>query len=177
MINLNYSSDPKYRYKMPEFNITNAGKGNGLYTIFNNINDICKAINQPTEIVFKFIASYFGANSNEEKKSITGNFKIPDLHKPLKMYIDRFVFCPNCNIPELIPSFEKNRKEYTLKVKCSACCKESIIEPRNKYEEKGKELIIKYLEKESWPITKGNLVVQNKDEHQTNVEDEYNPFI
>ena len=53
---------------------------------------------------------------------------------------------------------KKNKK---LILTCSACGKKSEKKANNKHEEKGVDMIIKYLDKNEWKIKKGTMVIQD----------------
>lgn len=159
MININGKHDESYRYKMPP--IKTSIKNN---EVLLNLNDICKYINQPPILILKFLSLYFGSKLNEDKMSITGNYSDDDLQKGLQIYINRFVICSSCLVPETIPQLNKiNKKNIKLEQKCSSCGLISEIKINNKIEDKTSDLIIKYLEKNEWVISnKGTMVSQNK---------------
>jgi len=163
MININGKEDSSYRYKMCAINSTTQGKGNGISTTIQNLNDVCKYINQPPELIIKFLSSHNGAMCNIEKKNITGSYTSGKLQEDLQIYINRFVICPTCSVPETIPQLNKeSKKNIKLELKCSACGKTSEIKYKNNSEIKISELIIKYLEKNDWIISsKGIMVSQN----------------
>ena len=180
MININGSKDNSYRYKMPVFQCEIKGNGNGIYTIITNLNDVSKYINHPPTILLKFLSSYNGSMANEEKMSITGRYTSDELQKTIQIYINRFVICSKCNIPETIPQINKqSKKNIILELKCSSCGSISSI-LCNKNEMKAYELIVKYLEKNAWTTTKGTMVsFGDKNDilsNVTNEEDEINPF-
>lgn len=157
------SNDPFYRYKMPLLISRQAGRGNGCYTILENLPEVTKALNTPATIVFKFMGSVLGSNTTESKWSITGHYKSEELIDILYQYINSFVMCPNCNIPELMPSKEGKKKNTKLNLTCSACGNSEIKIFKNKEEEKGVDLILKFLENNDWPISKGIMVEQSLD--------------
>ena len=176
MQNINGKTDPHYRYKMQPISATIAGKGNGIFTIFNNLNDIAKHLNHPTTILLKFISIYFGSMANDDKMTITGGHKNDDLQKALQIYINRFIICPSCDVPETIPALIGSKKDINIELKCSACGKTSAVVCNNKIEEKGLDLIIKYLQKNTWTIShKGTMVTSSKID-KTYEEDIENPF-
>lgn len=180
MININGSKDNSYRYKMPVFQCEIKGNGNCIYTIITNLNDVSKYINHPPTILLKFLSSYNGSMANEEKMSITGRYTSDELQKTIQIYINRFVICSKCNIPETIPQINKqSKKNIILELKCSSCGSISSI-LCNKNEMKAYELIVKYLEKNAWTTTKGTMVsFGDKNDILSNVineEDEINPF-
>ena len=155
MMNINKSDDFNYRYKMPSINIKLGGSGNGIYTILNNIEDIAPCINTPSEILYKYISYVCGSAFNEKKKCITGHHtNIQDI---IFEYIDEFVICKICGIPELTYELEKvNSKNYNVQCKCTACGNINNISGNNKINTKCLENIQKYLMKEkTWTIKKG----------------------
>ena len=159
MLNINGKVDDSYRYKMPAIKSTINGKGNGIFTIVTNINDISKYINQPPTLLLKFLSVYNGSMANEEKMSITGGYSSDDLQKALQVYINRFVICSKCGVPETIPQLKKeSKKNVSLELKCSSCGTVSSVSCNNKNETKACELIVKYLEKNSWTTSKGTMV-------------------
>lgn len=160
MLNINGKTDPSYRYKMNPIKFTINGKGNGIFTIIHNLNDIGKSINHPENLLLKFLSTYFGSISNEEKCSITGSYTDVQLQNAIQIYINRFVLCPACCIPETIPILRKeSKKNILLDLKCSACGKTSEVKTNNKTEDKIKDLIIKHIEKYDWQLSnKGNMV-------------------
>ena len=180
MININGSKDNSYRYKMPVFQCEIKGNGNCIYTIITNLNDVSKYINHPPNLLLKFLSSYNGSMANEEKMSITGRYTSDELQKTIQIYINRFVICSKCNIPETIPQINKqSKKNIILELKCSSCGSISSI-LCNKNEIKAYDLIVKYLEKNAWTTTKGTMVsFGDKNDILSNVineEDEINPF-
>lgn len=180
MININSSNDPFYRYKMEKVNITNKGNGNGLLTIINNLDNISKSINTPPEILSKYIASNLGSNYNEKKKSINGYHTHDKIQESIYNYINDFVICNNCNIPEINFTLSIN----IIESKCSACGSINKINNNNKINQKIIDLIFKYLNKNKiWIVSKGNMVAQiDTDLIDTNLIDtnlidtEYDPF-
>ena len=181
MLNINGSEDNSYRYKMPILQCAIKGNGNGIYTIITNLNDISKYINHSPTLLLKFLSTYNGSMANEEKMSITGSYTADELQKSLQIYINRFVICPKCSIPETIPQVNKqSKKNITLELKCSSCGSISTV-LCNKNEMKAYDLIVKYLEKNQWATTKGTMVSfcdkNDISSNETNEEDEINPFI
>ena len=187
-INMNGNDkDTSYRYTMPAFNVQVAGKGNGIYTIFNNINDISKAINHPSEIILKYIAAVTGSNYNQSKNTITGTHTPDELKQLILMYIKNLVMCQVCNNPETIPEVEGSKKNVKLKLCCSACKNVSNVTNSNKHIDKGIDIIIKYLNSGgTWKTTKGTMVqISDSSDFKTeptfetveeNDSEEFNPF-
>ena len=92
---------------------------------------------------------------------ITGHYENDELINVLFQYISSFVICPNCSIPELIPSIEGKKKNKKLILTCSACGKSETKQHKSKDEAKGMDLIVKYLDNNTWKIAKGTMVEQS----------------
>ena len=138
-----------------------------------------------------------------KKKSLTGTHTQETIQNSIFKYINDFVICTKCGIPEINYTIkDKNNVES----KCSACGSYNIIKNNNKINFKINDLILKYLQKnKNWKITKGNMIllkdygpeifgqevdklneeitsdeekITNNDEEKTtsNVEDDFNPF-
>lgn len=184
MLNINGKVDENYRYKMPAIKSTIAGKGNGITTIFQNLQDVGKYLNQPPVLLLKYLSTYNGSMANDEKMSITGGYNNEELQKALQVYINRFVICPKCGVPETLPQLKKEgKKNVTLELKCSSCGTVSCVACNSKIETKTTELIIKYLEKNEWSVSnKGTMVKQETKSVSSNElteeeeSNEYNPF-
>ena len=160
-LNINGSYDPSYRYKMPLIQSTSI-KSNGGDTIINNLNEICKTINQPPLLILEYLSIYCNTKKNNKKFSITGEYTNEHLQHGLQIYINHFVICSKCGIPEIKPQLKKiSKKNILLELKCSACGQLSVIESNNK-NSKAYDLIIKYLEKNEWiQCSKGTMVINS----------------
>jgi translation initiation factor 2 beta subunit (eIF-2beta)/eIF-5 len=138
--------DLNYRYKIPYFKVNIAGKGNGIHTIFLNINNISKSINHPEDILLKYIASSTGSNYISNKTAITGTHTTEDLKNLILIYIKNLVMCPKCNIPETIPILIiHNKKNQDVKLSCLACRNETLLLNKNNNINKSINLIKNYL--------------------------------
>ena len=155
------NNDDNYRYKMESIKITIGGKGNGIYTIFNNIDKICESINQPENIIMDYFAVITGSNYNNLRKTITGEHNAEILNQYLLEYIKYLVMCPVCNIPETIPKISGTKKNISLFLCCSACKNETLVKITNKRIDKGINIIIKYIKVNNvWDVNKGTMVLQ-----------------
>ena len=175
-------NDTNYRYKMPVFKVTIAGKGNGIYTIFSNINDISKSLNHPIEVIMKYIAAILGSNYIPDKNTITGSHKSDELKIIIMEYNKYLVICSACGVPETVPCLLDNKKNSKLNFKCSACNHTTEPNPINKRITKGIDIITKYLKfGGEWKINKGTCISQTKKSNeqletdQTDNSDEDNP--
>ena len=48
---------------------------------------------------------------NEKDNSLPGHHNVDEITDIIYQYIDKFVICPKCSIPELLPFVEGRRKE------------------------------------------------------------------
>lgn len=140
------NKDDFYRYKRPEFEIKIGGGGNGIYTIINNMDSIGDSIGHSSYLLFKYIAKITGSNYIEGKNQLTGAHTKETLNNLLQEYIENFVLCPKCNIPESKPIIIGNKKRVELYLSCMACNNESHILSDKKNIIKGIDIIIKYLQ-------------------------------
>jgi translation initiation factor 5 len=113
--------DVNFRYKMPRMIAKTEGRGNGIKTVIVNMSDIATALNRPPELVTKFFGVDLGAQSKYDevgdKCTVNGAHTTPDLQKLLNIFIDKFVLCPNCHLPESALVVKKG----FIFSKCSAC--------------------------------------------------------
>jgi translation initiation factor 2 beta subunit (eIF-2beta)/eIF-5 len=159
MININGCEDDFYRYKMEIIQITNGGYGNGQFTIIKNMKRIEKDLNTPSEVLFKYLAYTLGSSYNNKKDSLTGTYTQDNIQLKIYDYINNFVICVYCGIPELTYYIIIKKK---IECKCSACGKINILKSHNKNITKGHDLISKYLESgKKWIKTKGTMVFQD----------------
>ncbi len=168
-ININGSDDPYYRYKMDNIIIVYGGHGNGVFTIINNCDQISKSINTPNEILIKYLSYHLNSNYNEKKKSFTGHHTYENINSGLFNYINSFVICTDCSIPELFYSLNNNN----VHSKCSACGNIQELKLNTKINIKCLDNINKYLIKKSWNISKGNIILESKYDE---IYKSFNPF-
>ncbi|GKT32119.1 Eukaryotic translation initiation factor 5 [Aduncisulcus paluster] len=121
LINIDFSSTPGYRYRMPEMALRKEGRGNGIRTIIENMRDLATALNRPTEIVTKWFGFEVGSYTKYDKTTgfarIAGVHSLKDLNAHLKVFIDHYVMCPKCGLPEtvFVPDGDKTECH------CKAC--------------------------------------------------------
>jgi len=106
--------DPSYRYQMPRLELKIEGKGNGIKTNIVNLFDVAKALRVPTEYPLKFLGHEVGTltlykeNKNDITSIINGAFNEEELRKHLDKFIEKYVLCPNCKLPEMVLRVRKN---------------------------------------------------------------------
>lgn len=143
LVNIGNSDDPAYRYKMPKLVSKTEGRGNGIKTILVNASDVASALHRPTSYLPKVIlikmndSQYFGYelgaqskyDAKEDKSSVNGDHPNSDLVRILNKFIDEYVLCPNCHLPETVLVLKRKKDLYH---RCAACGAESIIDASNR---------------------------------------------
>ncbi len=166
--------DTQYRYTMPAFKVQIAGKGNGIYTIFNNMDDICKKLNHPPEVIFRYIAFVTGSSYTEDRNMLTGSHTPEKLKEIILHYIRHSIMCSSCVIPETIPEIIGSKKNLKINLRCSACKHVSPFNVTPKYMSKAEEIIIKHIQSgKPWPQNKGTMVLQKESRHEIETEQVY----
>lgn len=163
MLNINKTKDPFYRYKMHKIEIQKIGRGNGCNTMLINLDTIEEDLGHPSEIIFKFIGHNLGVKVDKKKNTVGGHHEYIEIQATIFKYIDIFVICQKCGIPEIIPVIIKK----TLVFRCSACGENYKIVR----EPKTCNNILKYLETNVWEIKKGTIV-----EKEETKEDDFDFF-
>tara|TARA_B100000575_G_scaffold294576_1_gene311675 strand:+ start:5281 stop:5778 length:498 start_codon:yes stop_codon:yes gene_type:complete len=122
IIGTNTNDDPSFRYKMPRITVKYEGRGNGKKTCLTNLKDVAESLHRTPDEIIKFMGIDIGAQSKYIEKEqchiLNGHHIISDINNSLNKYIDIFVICPKCNLPE-IPKYKVKNK--TIKMKCLAC--------------------------------------------------------
>lgn len=162
-LNINGKNDASYRYKMPAIESQKIGNGNGCHTMLTNLDVVSSSISCPLKILLKYISLTFGTNCNEKKVTINGHHSTSDIQKAIYAYINSYLLCSSCSVPELIPNVEGKKKRKTLHFRCSACGHSFMADSKSKLNGKINDIIIKYLDKSEWIIKKG-MVVEKKEE-------------
>jgi translation initiation factor 5 len=121
------SRDMNYRYRMPVLVTKVEGRGNGIKTVIVNMVDIAKALHIHPAYPTKFFGIELGAQSKfnvaTERAIVNGCHQAGDLQKILERFVQQFILCPNCKLPELKMSV----KSASIKIECAACGHASVI--------------------------------------------------
>lgn len=113
--------DPHYRYTMPSLSIRHEGRGNGQKTVIVNLKDVSDALDRPLEILVKYFGIELNSQSRHESESdrviINGNHTVANLQTVVNTFIDMYVLCPNCSLPETDMGLRKE----VIRHKCRSC--------------------------------------------------------
>lgn len=124
--------DPEYRYKMPVVYGKIEGRGNGIKTVIPNISDVGLALHRDPGEVNKFFGCELGAqttyNADTDRAIVNGAHTDVVLQNNIKKYIDIFVLCPSCSLPET----EYKIKNGCIYHKCAACGAKEMVDMSHK---------------------------------------------
>ena len=122
MTTVNISNKEGYeRYQMPQIasRIKNLGKYNNTY--IENLFDVATSLHINQEILTKFFGWTLNTQAKLDKKTkevqLKGEFQHNILVETLRKFINKYILCSKCSLPEL--DFQTKKK--TMKIKCRAC--------------------------------------------------------
>eukprot|EP00558_Chaetoceros_sp_UNC1202_P002487 CAMPEP_0197243180 /NCGR_PEP_ID=MMETSP1429-20130617/8702_1 /TAXON_ID=49237 /ORGANISM="Chaetoceros sp., Strain UNC1202" /LENGTH=410 /DNA_ID=CAMNT_0042703341 /DNA_START=398 /DNA_END=1630 /DNA_ORIENTATION=+ len=131
---LNPIEDPSYRYRMPPVVGKIEGKGNGIKTVIVNISDLALALKRDPAEVNKFFGCEMGAqttyNEADDRAVVNGAHTDVELQQCVHKYIEKFVLCPSCGLPETIYSIK--HKEWCVWHRCAACGAKETVDMNHK---------------------------------------------
>lgn len=94
--------------------------------------DIAKALHVDPGYPTKFFGIELGAQSKynvgTERAIVNGCHNAPDLQKMLEKFIEIFVLCPTCKLPEI----KMKIKSKTIKIDCAACGHNGVLQTAHK---------------------------------------------
>jgi translation initiation factor 5 len=89
---------------MPKILAKVEGRGNGIKTLLVNVNDVGLSLNREPAEVTKFFGCELGAqtifSAETDRAIVNGAHTAQDLQRHLSRYIENFVLCANCRLPE-----------------------------------------------------------------------------
>jgi len=113
--------DPEYRYKMPLVFGKIEGRGNGIKTVIPNVSDVALSLHRSPGEVNKFFGCELGAqttySAETDRAVVNGAHTDIVLQNLMKRYIDKFVLCPGCGLPETDYKIKGNQVTH----RCKAC--------------------------------------------------------
>ena len=124
--------DPEYRYKMPTVFGKMEGRGNGSKTVIPNISAVGLSLHRDPGEVNKFFGTELGAqttyNAETDRAVVNGHHTDQVLQQMIHKYIECFVLCPNCRLPET----EYKIKSGAVYHKCAACGAKEMVDMSHK---------------------------------------------
>ena len=108
------------------------GRGNGIKTVIPNISEVALALHRPPGEVNKFFGCELGAqtsySADTDRAVVNGAHTDAVLMNLIHRYIEKFVICPQCGLPET---------DYKIKAdiiwhKCAACGAKEMVDMSHK---------------------------------------------
>lgn len=146
--------DPKYRYKMPILENTVKEKGINVSTTFTNLPDVARSLKREPMYIVKFIGFTKGASTDKNFK-IKGKIDVESSMQILDQFIEKFVLCTKCGLPDTRLGVENKAK---LFCDCLAC--------GNNWQISGKDRLIQYIIKNPPKDDKYMVNKNNKDNNK-----------
>jgi translation initiation factor 5 len=124
--------DPEYRYKMPAVFGKIEGRGNGIKTVIPNIADVGLSLHRDPAEVNKFFGCELGAQTTysveADRAIVNGAHTDATLQSLIHRYIESFVLCPNCRLPET----DYKIKNEVIYHRCAACGAKEMLDMNHK---------------------------------------------
>jgi translation initiation factor 5 len=96
--------DPAYRYKRPALSLVARGRGNGQLTLVANAAAVADALGRPAAHLAAFWGAELGCAGrvvdDGAAVELRGAHDAPRLDAALRRYVEGFVLCPRCRLPE-----------------------------------------------------------------------------
>ena len=118
--------DPCYRYTMTKLNVTK--QKNKI--IIDNLEEVCKDIDRDPNLLVNYFKKKFNTSFTYKDGTIATtrtNLTYQDFETVLREFIEFYVLCEQCKLPET--EFQKNKEEILLLCKCCSymtLCKKHI---------------------------------------------------
>ena len=129
-INKDMRSDPHCRYKMSPIIGKVEGRGNGIKTCIVNCAEVAGQLHRTPGELCKFFGCELAAQSRitDDRAIVNGAHTDKVLQQILDVFIDKFVLCPVCKLPETKLSVSNG----DIYHKCKACGAKSLVDSTHK---------------------------------------------
>lgn len=124
--------DPNYRYKMPLLQMRIEGRGINIHTTLLNLKEVAKSLRTNPDFILKFFGYELSIQINDKNDVVYLNGEIPenDVLKVLDRFIEKFILCSLCKLPEMF--IEVSKDERNLVGHCFSCGKKTQIDSIHK---------------------------------------------
>jgi translation initiation factor 5 len=122
-------NDPDYRYKMPRLEVDIESRPSGIATVIVNAGSIVDAIQRPMDHFAKYLSVHLSVRVRHHPGRNV--LILRGLHAPetlahyLYGYIECYVLCPQCRLPEASLIF---RIRHGLWLRCCACEAQTAVQ-------------------------------------------------
>mmetsp|Transcript_26724 Transcript_26724/g.53294 ORF Transcript_26724/g.53294 Transcript_26724/m.53294 type:complete len:395 (-) Transcript_26724:184-1368(-) len=124
--------DPEYRYKMPTVFGKVEGRGNGIKTVIVNCSELAPSLHRDAGELNKFFGCELGAqttmNEKDDRFVVNGSHTDAILQEMVHRYVEKFVLCPNCSLPETNYKIKNGLIHHV----CAACGAKELVDMQHK---------------------------------------------
>ncbi|MFX1532944.1 MAG: translation initiation factor IF-2 subunit beta [Promethearchaeota archaeon] len=115
----------KRTIKLPKLDIHREGNS----TIIRNFSDITAAMNREPNQVLTFLCPELGTQAKMDGKRAIFRCQLDktDIEQKLELYIDKFIKCENCELPDT----QLIKKKKSTVLKCDACGHTKEVKMKN----------------------------------------------
>ena len=108
--------DASYRYKMPPIQLVKSGANT---TVFTNFAEVCSALQTVPAYCGKFLGVQLATSIKhvDSQLAIKGHPGLKHVQDALYAYIEKYILCPRCRLPELRLYPRKDK----IRTKCDSC--------------------------------------------------------
>jgi len=126
------NQDLSYRYKMPRLVTKVEGRGNGIKTRLVNVADVGKAVHRDPAYITKYFGCELGAQAKINAKIleyiVNGAHDTSTFDTLLDAFIEKYVLCPKCKLPETDLSVKRG----SIFATCNACGDSSQLDAKHR---------------------------------------------
>lgn len=124
--------DPNYRYSMPLLEQRIEGKGINIHTTLLNLDSVAKALRTNKDYILKFFGYELSIQVNNKNGDIylNGEIQEEDVLKVLDKFIEKYILCAKCRLPEMFILVNKERT--ALVGTCYSCAFKTPIDRAHK---------------------------------------------
>eukprot|EP00587_Corethron_hystrix_P004738 CAMPEP_0113310634 /NCGR_PEP_ID=MMETSP0010_2-20120614/8201_1 /TAXON_ID=216773 ORGANISM="Corethron hystrix, Strain 308" /NCGR_SAMPLE_ID=MMETSP0010_2 /ASSEMBLY_ACC=CAM_ASM_000155 /LENGTH=385 /DNA_ID=CAMNT_0000166129 /DNA_START=640 /DNA_END=1797 /DNA_ORIENTATION=+ /assembly_acc=CAM_ASM_000155 len=117
---------------MPTISGKVEGRGNGIKTVIVNVSEVSLSLHRDAGELNKFFGCELGAQTsvNDDRYIVNGSHTDHVLQDLVHRYVEKFVLCPNCGLPET--NFKISLKKETIHHVCAACGAKEMVDMSHK---------------------------------------------
>ena len=104
------------RFEIPDADVRQEGN----VTVFENFQQVCDAVGRDEDHVMKFLQNEPGTSGHIDESGrarLTGDFNDQRLDEALSAYVDEYVLCSECGLPDT----QLDREQGAVVLRCEAC--------------------------------------------------------
>jgi len=110
------------RFEVPDPNMRTEGN----VTVFENFQELLDRVDRPEDHVLKFLQDELGTSAQIDERGrvrLTGEFNESRVTAVIEEYVDQYVICPECGLPDTHLTTEQGAEL----LECDACGARSSV--------------------------------------------------